>query len=229
MNLTEDNVLLIVAMVSLSFLLLLSVVFMVLVSGQKSKLQHKAEKERIEQEKLLEVEKAQKEAIQNTLSEVGRELHDNVGQLLTAAQLGLMRHFGEMENDLAFQEILRLMELSIDEVSQMGRAMNSDFWKNLDFFEAITLEASRLEKLGTFVVHIHQRDEKDGLTEQERIMMYRVFQEVIRNAMKHAQADLISVSMRAKPFEVILSDNGKGFNVDDSRLGSGIKNIFHRT
>jgi two-component system, NarL family, sensor kinase len=230
MNLTDDKILLTVIILSLLFLLLLAVVLMVLASSQKSKLKHKAEKERIEQEKLLEVEKAEKEAIQNTLSEVGRELHDNVGQLLTAAQLGLMNHFGEqLDKDHAFQEILRLMELAIDEVSQMGRAMNSDFWKNLDFFDAVTLEASRLEKLGTFVVHIHQHDEKDGLSEQERIMMYRVFQEVIRNAMKHAKADLISVSMRANPFEVILSDNGMGFNVDEHSAGSGIKNILHRT
>ena len=82
MNLTDDKILLTVIILSLLFLLLLAVVLMVLASSQKSKLKHKAEKERIEQEKLLEVEKAEKEAIQNTLSEVGRELHDNVGQLL---------------------------------------------------------------------------------------------------------------------------------------------------
>jgi signal transduction histidine kinase len=202
---------------------------MVLASSQESKLKHKAEKERIEQEKLLEVEKAEKEAIQNTLSEVGRELHDNVGQLLTAAQLGLMRHFGEMDNDLAFQEILRLMELSIDEVSQMGRAMNSDFWKHRDLFEAIVLEASRLERVGAFVVHVQQKDEADGLSEHARIMVYRAFQEVIRNTMKHANANLINISLQANPFEVIISDNGNGFNVDEKLIGSGIKNILHRT
>jgi signal transduction histidine kinase len=226
----EYDILIVVIIVSLILLIMVYFVLVVMVNSQRSRWKHEAEKVALEHKRSLEVERAGKEAVQNTLNEVGRELHDNVGQLLTAAQLGIMNHFGDrVDGDVKLKEIVELLEESIDEVSRMGRAMNSDFWKTRDLFEAINIEAQRLERLRLFVVHLKQKDFSDQLSEQERTMLFRAFQEVIRNAMKHSKAHVIEISMQSQPFQLIIADNGVGFSLENEHRFSGIANIKHRT
>lgn len=225
----DDDLMLIVIVISLVILLLITVFAMVLITAQNARLRHKSEKQELQQVLQAEVEKAEKEAVQSTMSEIGRELHDNIGQMLTATQIGLMTHFSdEFENDPTMQEIVELLESSIDEVSLLGRALNTDFWDNKDLFHAIVLASTRLEKLGEVMVLIEQKSDVDGLEKNERIMVFRMFQEIVRNALKHGKANQVNISMQATPFEIIIQDNGLGFDPSKNVNGSGITNILHR-
>lgn len=227
--LPETNLVVTAIILTLTMVALVSFYILLLVTTQNRKLRFDAEKKDLQQATLMEVAKAEKEATQTALSEIGRELHDNVGQLLAATQIGLMYHFkDELESSTAMQKIVSTLETSIDELSRLGRALNSDFWKERDLFAAIVEEAARLEHLGNFIIPVEQHGDEDGLNHNERVIVYRAFQEIVQNALKHSKAGVIRISLRASPFYLSIADDGKGFDMSIGSKGTGIKNIRHR-
>jgi signal transduction histidine kinase len=199
------------------------------VAAQNRKIRFEAEKRNLHQAMLIEVAKAEKEATQNTLNLIGRELHDNVGQLLTATHLGMTHHFGQqLDESEDLQRVLSTLEACIDEVGRLGRALNNEFWQRRDLFDAIVDEAARLEHLGTFLIPVEHDGKKDGLSNEERVMLFRAFQEIVQNAMKYSRARKLAIKLQSAPLLIEISDDGIGFNTEMESLGSGIQNVIKR-
>jgi signal transduction histidine kinase len=60
-------------------------------------------------------------------------------------------------------------------------------------------------------------------------VLYRVFQEVVNNALKHSGADTLTVTLGGEPhFTLSVADNGAGFHASDAAKGSGLLNIQRR-
>ena len=225
-----DGELVITAVVlTLTVLVLVAFYIALIVGAQNRKIKFDAEKKNLHQTMLIEVAKAEKEATQNTLSLIGRELHDNVGQLLTATHLGMTHHFGEqLDESEDLQRVLSTLEACIDEVGRLGRALNNEFWQRRDLFDAIVDEAIRLEHLGTFLIPIEHDGKKDGLTNEERVMLFRAFQEIMQNAIKYSRARKLLIKLQSEPLRIEIHDDGKGFDTTIESLGSGILNIKKR-
>jgi signal transduction histidine kinase len=222
---------LVITAVVLSLIVLVLVAFYIalIVAAQNRKIRFDAERKSLHQAMLIEVANAEKEATQNTLSLIGRELHDNVGQLLTATHLGMTHHFGdELEESEDLQRVLSTLEACIDEVGRLGRALNNEFWQRRDLFDAIVDEAARLEHLGTFMIPVEHDGEKDGLSNEERVMLFRAFQEIVQNAIKYSRARTLSIKLQSSPLLIHIADDGKGFNTEVHSLGSGILNVKKR-
>jgi signal transduction histidine kinase len=225
-----DNDLVITAIVlTLIMMVLVSFYILLIVNAQNRKLRFQSEKQELQQLTAIEVSKAEKEATQATMAHIGRELHDNVGQLLAATQIGMMNHFGEaLDTNPELHRIASTLDASIDEVSRLGRALNNDFWRNRDLFAAILEEAVRIEQLGGIKVNVAHDDANDALNHNERVMLFRVFQEIMSNALKYSSAQTIDIRLKSAPLNIEIHDNGKGFNPEIASTGSGLKNIHHR-
>ncbi len=226
-NNTEILPLAIVA--SLTLFLLVTIFITLLVIIQNRRIKNKLHLKELEDEFVLELSKAESEATQNTMQEIGRELHDNVGQILAASQIGLMNLFGaDFENNEVQRELVATLEHGINEVNRIGRSLNKDFWNSQSLFDSIGAESGRLERLGHLVVHVNQSGENDALESSERTILYRVFQEVIHNILKHSESKMINIELRSDPFFMEISDSGVGFDVSKAEGGSGIVNIHKR-
>lgn len=214
---------------ALTMLLLVGVVVLMLVLSNQRRTRHRAELAEVKLNHDREVMDAEREAQRQTLQEVGRELHDNLGQLLTVVQMGL---YAELEDDGKKQRIheaVNTLEVSIEEVRRMGRSLNSDMWENRSFTEAVTAEAERIERMGLAKVHLQLTGEPPELTADAKTILFRVFQEVVNNALKHARADTIDVSLHdgGTP-SLTITDNGTGFSEEAMKTGSGTVNIRRR-
>jgi len=228
--LQDSEILLIGLVATVIVLFLASVLIGTVVISQNRKRIHEREVQDIAHQHERDVAQVKVEAIQKTMQDIGRELHDNVGQLLTATQIGMMR----MAEDGQFEAtqmkgLVEYLEEGIAEVNRLGRTLNIDHWKNKSLFEVIGEQCARLERLGFAEVLVQSNAKHDQLEEDERIVVYRLFQEVVQNTLKHSEATVIEISLVDVPFQVQITDNGKGFDLNKVANGTGLINIKKRS
>lgn len=223
-----DELQMAVVVVTLVIAFFIGLMVLLLVVNANRRHRHRAELAEVKLNHDREVMDAEREAQRQTLQEVGRELHDNLGQLLTVVQMGLYAELEEGKQKRV-QEAVNTLEVSIEEVRRMGRSLNSDMWENRTFTEAVTAEAERIERMGLARVHLQLTGEPPDLSPDAKTILFRVFQEVVNNALKHARADTIDVSLHdgAAP-TLTITDNGSGFAEEAMKSGSGTVNIRRR-
>jgi signal transduction histidine kinase len=188
--------------------------------------QRKLSRERIAQEQLRTraiIEAEEKERIR-----IARELHDGVGQLLAAAKMNLSSENG-MENKR--ENVIRLVDDAIGEVRSVSHSMMPDVLMKHGLAKAIR---DLVEKTSGSVTEISLQLngwEKRWDAASESIL-YRVVQELIGNALKHAGATKINIDLNKFDDEInlIVEDNGKGFDPAElgERAGIGLKNMQSR-
>ncbi|GAB3227981.1 histidine kinase [Algoriphagus aestuariicola] len=201
------------------------VVAMVFVHRQRQDLaRQKLNQLQAEHEKtLLSIEN---EIQQETLSQVGRELHDNIGQLLSLTKLNLNSSKPEKQ-----AEGLSMLGQVIKEVRGLSKILN------LDWVEALTLEdflAQQLEKIqstGFCQTELQSDLPLPGLPKEKKIVLIRVIQECLNNALKHAEPKQISVRISLPSAEkalLVIQDDGRGFDASIPSQGSGMSNLSSR-
>ncbi len=175
---------------------------------------------------------AENEIQEATLKNVGMELHDNVGQLLSVAKMQLRSGLSQLTDDKkeAFNEALETVDLSLTEVRQLSKTVNGEVLANLDLQEAIQVEIERLNRFShtnaTLLVH----GEPIFVGKKEKIIIFRIVQECCSNVMKHADAEhlTISISYKEEHLQIIIKDDGIGYNTHNNKLGSGLINMQRR-
>jgi len=210
-------------------LLFLSLLVLLLILNNTRRIRHRAEVAELQQQKERAVMEAEREATKHTLREMGRELHDNVGQLLAVAQLGLNTALECPDPDPHLGPARDALEQGIDEVRRLGHDLNTDLWQQRSLVDAISTEAERLERVGRVRVHLLRRGVPPVLAADHSTILFRAFQEVITNALKHSGADTIEITVAGDPhFSLTITDNGVGFDRDNGTSNAGLLNINKR-
>ncbi|WAC14016.1 sensor histidine kinase [Dyadobacter pollutisoli] len=186
-----------------------------------------------------EILKAQNEVKNNTLQQIGQELHDNIGQLLSIVRINL-NVVEEMSLDIETLDYIKqtseLVALSIQEVRSLSKSLDGDFVQQFGLIESITHDLQRIRKTNKFLTEITVEGEPFSLGYEKEIVLFRVTQEILNNMMKHSAASNVTLSVRYSDRQFLLSikDNGKGFDYaavmkrDMSDSGSGLRNILRR-
>jgi signal transduction histidine kinase len=199
---------------------------MVVNTGRRQR--YRADLAEAELQRTRAVQSAEREAVEQTLAEVGRELHDNVGQLLTVTQMGLRNVEAERPADLGVASTMEALELGIEEVRRLGRSLNQELWQERSIVEALRTEGKRIERAGSVQFTLHVDGELAEPNADTKIILFRTVQEVLNNALRHSGATHIEVTLRGDPLELRISDNGKGFDRNTAKNGGGLLNIVHR-
>lgn len=225
----EQVILMIVVFTALFFIVVFLVVILMVINN-KNRAKHRAEMAELELKHMTEVNQAEREATAQTMTHIGRELHDNVGQLLTVSKMGLSLVVDATENpDSRLGESLNAVKESIKEVRRLGRSLNTDNWQDKSLASAIEEEAVRLERIGLCKVHLQLIEEEEDLAGDVKIVLYRTFQEVVSNALKHSACELLTIKFQNKPeLKLSIADNGSGFDIEQAVAGAGLGNIKRR-
>ncbi|RJE75127.1 hypothetical protein BGP76_18635 [Reichenbachiella sp. MSK19-1] len=166
---------------------------------------------------------------ENERKRLSRELHDGLGPMLTTLKMSVQSANLEGEDKYRIKKI-------VDDTIVAIRGMSYNLMPHslIDFGVGKALEnfvemMRKSSSLDIQYVNTTTHDE-EKLTPELNICVFRVCQELINNTLKHAEATRVRMSLTE--FEDKLSlyyfDNGKGFVVDEAKLGSGLRNIRER-
>ncbi len=176
------------------------------------------------------------EAEENERQRIAKDLHDGVGQMMSAAKMNLSAFESELNFDSpeqreSFEKVIHLVDESCREVRTVSHVMmpNALLKNNLgDAIRAFTGKLNQKElRISVYTEGLNER-----LDSNIETMLYRVIQECVNNTIKHAGASTLDISLiRDKDgISGTIEDNGKGFDASDPEKmkGIGIKNISSR-
>lgn len=161
---------------------------------------------------------------------IARELHDEVGQTLTAVLLQLKRVADRAPEDLR-EEVGQAQEATragLDEIRRIARRLRPGVLEELGLVSALRSLATEFTAHGLTVRHRFPAD-LPPLTEESELVLYRVAQEGLTNTARHSGADRADIELRSRGghgVELVVRDNGKG--IGDSPEGAGLRGMRER-
>jgi signal transduction histidine kinase len=165
---------------------------------------------------------------------LARELHDETGQALTSILLGLKNLEDAVGSDSAQSAMAGLRELVVATLQDVRRLAVELRPKVLDDFGLVPalerLTESFAEQTG-IGVHFESGLGDERLTAEVETALYRIVQESLTNAVKHAQASLVSIVLARKlgAVAIVIEDDGRGFDPEDTRAGGfGLEGMRER-
>ncbi|MGV8095367.1 MAG: ATP-binding protein [Mangrovibacterium sp.] len=184
---------------------------------------------RLEQEKQLVATQAVLEGETAERSRLARDLHDGLGGMLSAIKLNLfdIRHGVLLsEEDVGhLNKVMTMLDSSMSELRRVAHNMMPESLARHGLKTALSDFCGSVRN-----VHFHYFGSEDRLNRNLEIMLYRTIQELVNNAVKHADARNIHVQIVQEPDRVSLTvqDDGKGFDPHAETPGAGLKNIRNR-
>ena len=214
---------------TLALLVFLGLVVVLLVLNSNRRIRHRAEVAELQVRQAEAVRNAEREVQQQTLAQVGRELHDNIGQLLTATRMGVLQWERSGQDTERAAGLKDTVDRTIAEVRRLSRSLDPERWAQLDLGEAVREECERVHALGGPAVHYQEQGGRPVLTADTKVVLYRLFQEALNNALKHAQATEVRVALKnGKDIHLTVADNGRGMDPAKATAGMGLHNLAHR-
>lgn len=187
-------------------------------------------KSRLEKEKALlesEVSRSQLEIREDFMRNVGKELHDNIGQVLSTAklQLSMSEHKAEHADSIA------LIAQSLSDIRNLSKVVDPDVINNRGLVESCKLEMDRLNRLPHITTNFTVSGKPFDFKSQHGIILFRILQESLNNCLKHAKSDQIDLKLHfdKSTISINLRDYGVGFDRTlTNRSGSGLLNMEKR-
>lgn len=229
----EEVYILIIVGSSLFLLVAFFLVLFVLYFFKKKK-QILLEKELLKKTFTENLLQSQLEIQEQTLRHISYELHDNLGQVASLIKINLntlqlndsfkASEKIEITKDLTRQLISDLKSLSV--------SLNADRITRQGLVKALETEVERLNKTGQFTATLIQESDIPSVNNDTAVIVYRMAQEILNNAIKHSGAKQIKVSFHASKnlFTLAVTDDGVGFNVEEKMNGggAGLHNLQNR-
>lgn len=216
------------AIVAVTILLTLFIGFIIslLLLFQKRKQRHLLDMANAKAEFSQTLLTAQNEIQEETLSHVSQELHDNISQKLGLAKLQLYS-LQQSNNKEDIGEIKEVISAAISDIRELSRSLHPDRISSISLQESIGHEVEKLEKAGAFSVKTAIAAD-DDLSKEQRIILFRIVQELLNNAIKYSKASLLKISLSCTPcITLIVEDNGVGLP-QDYKKGIGHTSIQNR-
>ncbi|MFZ5570306.1 MAG: PAS domain-containing sensor histidine kinase [Thermodesulfobacteriota bacterium] len=159
------------------------------------------------------------------------ELHDELGQALMVLKLQLRASQkkidqGQPELKSAIEESLRYIDGITDRIRRMSRELCPALLDDLGLTAAVSQLAEEAVKHTNTLIKTELEDTRGLLDQNTEISLYRIFQEALTNALKHADASRISLEMNIRDGMVVcrVADNGRGFAAEKRAEGESAGN-----
>lgn len=195
------------------------------------------EMRRMEEEQLINKIERQKEISRVILqtqemerNKFGRELHDNINQILASVNLKLGYYLEEPEGNINIIENCRQSLLNaIQETRNLSHHLVMPRFSETSLQDELSLLVEDFDDKQIILLetrNLHEKDIPSAIKES----IFRIVQEQLSNIHKHANADQVVIQLSNNSGQAILviTDNGIGFDMQHKRKGIGITNIFNR-
>jgi signal transduction histidine kinase/HAMP domain-containing protein len=164
---------------------------------------------------VIEIEEKERESL-------SREIHDNIGQLLFALKMGLSRANKKIPKKLStikdqLTELSYLLGKVISEIRQLSHALHPPQIEDLGLIAALEGLCQDFKSYSEITIRYHFDEIQRPLSSIANITIYRLFQEGLNNILKHSHATeaRLELASSENTLQVVIQDNGVGFEVDE--------------
>lgn len=170
--------------------------------------------------------KANIEGEENERKRLALELHDGLGQVLSSLKLNVsVLKSGDNEKEVS--NSLEIIDDAVSELRNISHNLMPGTLIKLGLVSALKEFIDRINRANEVEIHF-QTFGIEGRTDNNiEIALFRMAQELVNNALKYAAASSITMQLIADEGELALSveDNGKGFDMQATRMGIGLSNV----
>jgi len=199
---------------------------------EKKEMQQKLLKQELDRQKLIA--QAVVNAQEKERADIGKELHDNVNQILSTAKLYL--ELAKTEEDERLDLINRSTDNishAINEIRSISRSLVPPSVGDLGLIDSIQDLVENIRATRKLRVEFYYQGNIDNvLDEKRKLMLFRIVQEQVNNILRHSQATVMTIELyeEGRQVELTIHDNGQGFDLEKVKLkkGVGLSNIISR-
>ena len=214
------------------FSLLVFFIITFIVLYQRRFYKYLREKQDLQNSFQREILKTQLETQEETFHQIGEEIHDNIGQLLSSTKMLL----GITERSLSsapdpLRTAQETLGKAIIELRALSKSLNKEWLHQFNLIQNLETEIERINSAHVLKLDLHTNVKQLPLSPEGQVMLFRIIQEALHNSIKHANAKTIRISIELNNvIKVSIADDGSGFQVsNDEFQGVGIINMKHRT
>jgi len=164
---------------------------------------------------------------ENERKRIARDLHDGVGQMMSAAKmnLSLLNNSTGMEpaEKTAYEKAMALVDESCKEVRSISHNMMPNALIKMGLASAVRAFIEQIES-PSLKVQLYTEGLNESLNKNTETVLYRVLQECVNNVIKHAAASNLDIALIKDEtgINATIEDNGKGFDTSDKNKFAGI-------
>ena len=166
---------------------------------------------------------------------LSRELHDEVGQMLTGLRMQVkqLRHAAGRRGpfDSRLDELRESLERAVQSVRDIAMGLRPSMLDDLGLRPALEWQARDFARRHDLPVTLDVRTSLDGLPDLYRTAIYRIVQEALTNCVRHAHATAVSITLAEEgdDLRLTIEDNGVGLDASQAQAaGAGLLGMRER-
>jgi PAS domain S-box-containing protein len=171
-------------------------------------------------------------AQENERAEIGKELHDNVNQILVAAMLYMKMAKGDNGDKKSYiDKSCSYIVNAVEEIRKISKMLIPIGMQHISLVESIHYLLEDISKGHPIKIEFNNNGiREEELNEKLKLNIFRIVQEQFNNILKHSKATRVSIGLSKQESKItlIISDNGAGCDMLTSKKGVGIINIKSR-
>ncbi|MET0298648.1 MAG: PAS domain-containing protein [Flavitalea sp.] len=186
-------------------------------------------------EKLLhknEMAKGILHAAEAERKKLGEELHDNINQLLGVVRLYIEHALtNKAEQETLLRKSSGHLLAAIEEIRGLSRSLIPPTLHDLGLVESIRELADSIAIAKDIEFNIlHEDFDESEITSSKQLVLYRILQEQMNNILKHSEANEVTIELNHlnHGVQLVITDNGVGFDSTTNKVGMGLTNIRNR-
>lgn len=186
----------------------------------------------------LQVMQALAEGQEHERKRLSQELHDTVGNMLATLKLQFeslseLLGLADGKGTTKVMNTAKLIDETCVEVRRISHNLSTGMISKMGLIGSIKQLVTTINKTGKFDIELNSDGDDLELVGDTEVHLYRVIQEIISNVIKHSQAGFVSIQItkHEKEVNVIVEDNGKGFDLElvkKEQRGMGLMNLESR-
>jgi signal transduction histidine kinase len=224
----KENLNLILSIISVSGFVLLLIVgtFMLFRIYLKRKNMLLLEKEKMSIRFEQTLLRSKLEIQEETFTYISREIHDNIGQVMSLIRINL-NTISLPAEDQKLTLMDELIGKAIRDLRNLSHSLDTDLILNTGWAKAAEKLLTDLQKTGTCKTTFITEEKLPALGNEKSIILFRMIQEIINNIIKHARAKEIEFKafLEDGRITIKIGDNGKGFDRATVAAGAGLQNL----
>ena len=204
---------LIFSLATVAMLVLAGFIILFVVYYQKRMIQEQLKRQQLEldfQHKMME---ATLESEENERRRLAGELHDSVGGMLSTIRVGLTAISKQLPDPRLVEQSKKMLDDTLTSVRRISLDLMPSTLEKFGLLPALKELCERFEGASLIPVTFAERGEVRLMTRGQELKIYRIVQELINNAIKHAEASVINVTViGGEDLQFSVEDDGKGFD-----------------